>query len=72
MESLTGALPNRAHPDLPNKPPVETLLGLLEAPIDRLKDWFTSFPTNEGKGQAEEELKPRSHDAAAGRAVSST
>ena len=53
---------------MPNKPPFETLLGMLEAPIDKIKDWFASFPTEEEKAEAKEELKHRDHDAAAGRA----
>lgn len=40
--------PTRAHPSAPNKPPFETVVGLLTAPIDRLRDLlFTKFP--EGK-----------------------
>ena len=62
-------LATRGHPSIPNKPPVETLVGLLEAPIDKIKDWFASFPTAEEKAEAKEELKHRDHDAAAGRAA---
>jgi len=46
-------VPTRAHPCAPNKPPFETLLGFLEAPIDKLKDLFASFPTEEMKQEAE-------------------
>ncbi|KAF9529907.1 hypothetical protein CPB83DRAFT_851788 [Crepidotus variabilis] len=45
--------PTRAHPSAPNKPPFETLAGLLAAPIDKLKDAFTKFPTEEQKEAAE-------------------
>ena len=44
---------NRAHPCAPNKPPFETLVGLLSAPIDKLKDMFAKFPTEEMKEEAE-------------------
>jgi hypothetical protein len=43
----------RAHPWAPNKPPYETLIGFLEAPIDKLKDLFAAFPTEEMKAEAE-------------------
>ncbi|KAL7284232.1 hypothetical protein ACG7TL_001514 [Trametes sanguinea] len=62
-------VPTRAHPAIPNKPPFETLLGLLEAPIDKIKDYFAAFPTEEEMKEAKEELKHRDHDAAAGRAA---
>ncbi|KAH9831970.1 uncharacterized protein C8Q71DRAFT_726492 [Rhodofomes roseus] len=62
-------VPTRSHPSAPNRPPFETLAGLLAAPADKLKDWFASFPTEEEMGQAKEELKHRDHDAKAGRAA---
>ncbi|KAK7691560.1 hypothetical protein QCA50_004959 [Cerrena zonata] len=62
-------VPTRAHPSVPNKPPFETLVGFLAAPIDKLKDAFASFPTAEEKESAEKELETRDHDAAAGRAA---
>ena len=37
-------VPTRAHPDAPDKPPFETVTGLLLAPIDKLRDLFRSFP----------------------------
>ncbi|KAI0646256.1 hypothetical protein C8Q79DRAFT_1000639 [Trametes meyenii] len=62
-------VPTRTHPSIPNKPPFETLLGLLEAPIDKVKDWFAAFPTESEMKEAKEELKHKDHDAAAGRAA---
>ncbi|KAJ6481901.1 hypothetical protein C8R45DRAFT_831624 [Mycena sanguinolenta] len=44
--------PTRAHPSAPNKPPFETLAGFLVTPIDKLKDAFTKFPTEEMKEDA--------------------
>ncbi|OSX61985.1 hypothetical protein POSPLADRAFT_1070122 [Postia placenta MAD-698-R-SB12] len=60
-------VPTRAHPSAPNKPPFETLAGLLAAPVDKLKDWFAEFPKEEEMGAAKEELTHRDHDAAADR-----
>ncbi|KAI0821102.1 hypothetical protein BC629DRAFT_1587415 [Irpex lacteus] len=60
-------VPTRAHPSAPNQPPLETFAGFLAAPIDKLMDAFASFPTEEEKDAAEEELKGRDHDAKAGR-----
>jgi len=62
-------VPTRAHPSAPDKPPAETLVGLLSAPIDKIRDWFSSFPTEEEMHDAKEELKTRDHDAAAGGAA---
>ncbi|KAI1298961.1 hypothetical protein F5Y03DRAFT_366959 [Xylaria venustula] len=37
--------PTRSHPSAPNKPPFETVVGLMTAPIDKLRDLlFTKFP----------------------------
>ncbi|KAJ2935380.1 hypothetical protein H1R20_g1714, partial [Candolleomyces eurysporus] len=43
-----GFAPTRA----PNKPPFETLVGLMTAPIDKLRDAFAQFPTTEEKEAA--------------------
>jgi len=45
-------VPTRAHPGAPNKPPFETLAGFLVAPMDKLKDAFAKFPTEEMKKAA--------------------
>jgi len=37
-------VPSRSHPTAPNKPPFETVVGLLTAPIDHLGDLFRKFP----------------------------
>ncbi|KAF8953662.1 hypothetical protein BGZ46_003161 [Entomortierella lignicola] len=37
-------VPTRSHPGAPDKPPFETVAGLLAAPIDNLKDLFSKFP----------------------------
>lgn len=36
--------PTRSHPSAPDKPPFETVAGLLAAPIDKLADLFRKFP----------------------------
>ncbi|KAF2139227.1 uncharacterized protein K452DRAFT_275344 [Aplosporella prunicola CBS 121167] len=36
--------PTRSHPSAPDKPPYETVVGLMSAPIDRLADLFRKFP----------------------------
>ncbi|KAG0210921.1 hypothetical protein BGX28_008758 [Mortierella sp. GBA30] len=36
--------PTRSHPNAPDKPPFETVAGLLAAPIDHLRDLFSKFP----------------------------
>ncbi|KAI0451521.1 HHE domain protein [Xylaria acuta] len=37
-------IPTRSHPSAPDKPPFETVAGLLAAPLDHLKDLFRKFP----------------------------
>jgi len=37
-------VPSRSHPNAPNKPPFETAIGLLTAPIDHIGDLFRKFP----------------------------
>jgi hypothetical protein len=46
---------------------LETLVGFLAAPIDKLLDMFNDFPHDDEMKEAKEELKHRDHDAAAGR-----
>jgi hemerythrin superfamily protein len=38
-------VPTHSHPSAPNKPPFETAVALLTAPIDKLKDIFKKFPS---------------------------
>ncbi|KAL4940455.1 hypothetical protein BDV06DRAFT_213492 [Aspergillus oleicola] len=37
-------VPSRAHPHVPNKPPMETAVGLLTAPFDQVGDLFRKWP----------------------------
>lgn len=37
-------VPTRSHPSAPDKPPFETVAGLLSAPLDHLIDLFSKFP----------------------------
>lgn len=39
-------VPSRSHPSAPNKPPWETAICLLTAPIDHIADFFRKFPSN--------------------------
>ncbi|KAK2028025.1 hypothetical protein LX32DRAFT_673778 [Colletotrichum zoysiae] len=49
--------PTRSHPSVPNKPPFETVVGLMEAPLDKLRDLFATFPTEEEKAKAKAKAK---------------
>lgn len=44
--------PTHPHPSAPDKPPYETLAGFMSAPIDKLRDMFEQFPTEEDKQNA--------------------
>lgn len=37
-------VPTRSHPSAPDRPPFETVAGLLAAPLDKLGDIFRKFP----------------------------
>jgi hypothetical protein len=44
FERTKAFVPSRSHPSAPSKPPFETVVGLLTAPIDHLGDMFRKFP----------------------------
>ncbi|KAI1766292.1 hemerythrin HHE cation binding domain-containing protein [Hypoxylon sp. FL1150] len=37
-------VPTRSHPSAPDRPPFETVVGLMTAPIDKVMDAFRKFP----------------------------
>ena len=37
-------VPTRSHPSAPDRPPFETAMGMLAAPMDKLMDMFRKFP----------------------------
>ncbi|GES60571.1 HHE domain protein [Aspergillus terreus] len=41
-------VPSRSHPSAPDKPPFETAIGLMTAPIDHLADLFRRWPHTSG------------------------
>ena len=41
-------VPSRSHPSAPDKPPFETAVGLLTAPIDHVADLFRTWPHTKG------------------------
>lgn len=41
-------VPSRSHPSAPSKPPFETAIGLMTAPIDHLSDLFREWPHTSG------------------------
>ncbi|KAJ4517755.1 hypothetical protein HRR78_003593 [Exophiala dermatitidis] len=45
-------VPTRSHPMAPDKPPFETVAGILAAPIDKLGDLFRKFPPEDTIGKA--------------------
>ncbi|KAK5653704.1 hypothetical protein OQA88_8735 [Cercophora sp. LCS_1] len=42
-------VPTRSHPMVTDKPPYETVAGMLATPIDKLRDMFAKFPKEEKK-----------------------
>lgn len=47
FERRKRIVPTRSHPNAPVNPYLESLVGLLAAPIDKLKDMFSDFPEKE-------------------------
>jgi hypothetical protein len=41
---IKAFVPSRSHPSAPDKPPFETVVGLMTAPMDHLADLFRKFP----------------------------
>ncbi|KAJ5803701.1 uncharacterized protein N7518_000004 [Penicillium psychrosexuale] len=41
-------VPSHSHPSAPDKPPFETAIGLMTAPIDHLTDLFRKWPHTSG------------------------
>lgn len=41
--------PTHSHPGVPDRPPFETVAGLMAAPLDKIRDLFRKFP-NQGPG----------------------
>jgi len=41
---IKAFVPSRSHPMAPDKPPFETVIGLLTAPLDRLSDLLRKLP----------------------------
>lgn len=50
FERTKKFVPSRSHPTAPDKPPFETVVGLMTAPIDKLADMFRKFPKDDTKG----------------------
>ncbi|KLO15214.1 hypothetical protein SCHPADRAFT_825155 [Schizopora paradoxa] len=46
--------PTLPHPSAPDQPPFETVVGLMQAPIDKLLDLFKTFPSAELKAELKE------------------
>jgi hypothetical protein len=44
FERTKAFVPSRSHPSALDKPPFETVVGLMTAPINHLADLFRKFP----------------------------
>jgi len=44
FERTKKLVPTRSHPSAPDKPPFETVVALMSAPIDKVMDIFRKFP----------------------------
>ncbi|KAA8900558.1 hypothetical protein FN846DRAFT_892068 [Sphaerosporella brunnea] len=65
FERTKWLVPTRAHPSAPDRPPWETVVAFLNAPIDRVRDVFLRFPAGDtpaaekgvkGEGQGVEDF----------------
>ncbi|KAI1801744.1 hypothetical protein F4811DRAFT_532961 [Daldinia bambusicola] len=48
FEMTKAYTPTRSHPNTPNRPPYETAVGLMTAPLDKLRDMFREWPNEPG------------------------
>lgn len=48
FEMTKSFTPTRSHPSAPNKPPFETAVGLMTAPLDKIRDLFRDWPDEAG------------------------
>ncbi|OTA54678.1 hypothetical protein K449DRAFT_338394 [Hypoxylon sp. EC38] len=44
FEMTKAYTPTRSHPGAPNRPPLETVAGLMVAPLDKISDLFRAWP----------------------------
>ncbi|KAI1140755.1 hypothetical protein F5Y05DRAFT_374749 [Hypoxylon sp. FL0543] len=44
FETTKSFTPTRSHPSAPNRPPFESVVGLMAAPLDKLRDIFRAWP----------------------------
>jgi len=49
FERTKKFVPTKSHPSAPDKPPFETVVGLMAAPIDKLQDLFKKFPRTDSR-----------------------
>jgi hypothetical protein len=49
-------LNHRPHPTASYEPPYDTVVGFLTMPIDKLKDMFSKFPTEEMKQEVQKDV----------------
>lgn len=47
-------VPTHSHPKSPDQPPFENVVGLMMAPIDKLRDLFKEFPGDSTYGECRE------------------
>ncbi|KAI0138052.1 hypothetical protein F4776DRAFT_620230 [Hypoxylon sp. NC0597] len=48
FEMTKSYTPTRSHPGAPNRPPLETVAGLMVAPLDKISDMFRAWPKESG------------------------
>ena len=54
-------IPTKSHPSAPDRPPYETVMGLMAAPMDKLMDMFKSFPRERKTDQLDDVPSKSSH-----------
>lgn len=53
FQRTKNIVPTRSHPAAPTEYYAENLAALIAAPIDRIRDWFKDFPTEEDHQRAQ-------------------
>lgn len=59
FEHTKGIVPTHSHPNAPNRPPFESLAGMLAMPMDKLRDMVSKFPSTQERDAVVEAAKVR-------------
>ncbi|KAH6901911.1 HHE domain-containing protein, partial [Coprinopsis sp. MPI-PUGE-AT-0042] len=60
FERTKGLVPTHPHPSAPDRPPFESIVGMLLMPIDKLRDMVSKFPSKQERDAVAQAAKVKS------------